>query len=330
MKKQVLFLGLCLCAAIGTAFAQQVCSDLFMSEYVEGTYNNKAIEIYNPTNQSVDLANYRLVRWNNGSNSYVAQAGQVLSGTIGPKEAFVFVLDKQDCSLTGSDTCVFQALKDKADAYICTNYDVSYALYHNGNDAISLHRVEGTAPGTMIDLIGVIGEDPDEDPAGGNSGGWNNVFPYTQSSGGAWWTRNQTMVRKATVQLGRSSSGEAYSGSWDPSAEWDTLGVDRFNQLGWHECACGNSPNGIESVLPEARITMFPNPAPRHTQFFVNAQTPIARVEVSNLSGQIVWQTNTDQLQVAVQLDDLPAGAYIVKTTLHGNFAPALDKIMVR
>ena len=28
----------------------QNCTDLFISEYVEGSYNNKAIELYNTTN----------------------------------------------------------------------------------------------------------------------------------------------------------------------------------------------------------------------------------------------------------------------------------------
>lgn len=331
MKTKLFTLIIGFIVAMPFAVAQvQNCANIFISEYVEGTINNKAIEIYNPTNQSVDLSNYRLVRWNNGSNAYTAQAGQVLSGTVGPKEAFVFVLDKQDCSLTGADTCVFQALRDKADAFICNNYDVSYALYHNGNDALSLHLASATPPAGIVDIVGVIGEDPDEDPAGGNSAGWNNVAPYTQSSGGAWWTRNQSIIRKATVVNGRTISGTPYSGSWNPAEEWDTLGVDVFDQLGWHECACGNSPNSIETAQPTTRIVMFPNPAPRHSQFFVTAQTPIARVEVINIAGQTIWETNSDQLEVMVQLNDIPAGSYIVKTTPQGNFAPSFDKLIVK
>jgi predicted extracellular nuclease len=34
-------------------FAQAQCNELFISEYVEGTSNNKAIEIYNPTSNSI-------------------------------------------------------------------------------------------------------------------------------------------------------------------------------------------------------------------------------------------------------------------------------------
>ena len=35
----------------------QDCSELFISEYLEGSGNNKGIEIYNPTTQPIELAN---------------------------------------------------------------------------------------------------------------------------------------------------------------------------------------------------------------------------------------------------------------------------------
>lgn len=50
-------------AILTLAIYAQPCSDLFISEYVEGSYNNKAIEIYNPTNQPVNLSDYQLVRY---------------------------------------------------------------------------------------------------------------------------------------------------------------------------------------------------------------------------------------------------------------------------
>jgi 5'-nucleotidase len=43
------------------------CVDLFFSEYVEGSSSNRALEIYNPTDTVVDLNNYILYRYNNGS-----------------------------------------------------------------------------------------------------------------------------------------------------------------------------------------------------------------------------------------------------------------------
>ena len=71
----------------------QNCTDLFISEYVEGSYNNKAIEIYNPTNQNIDLSNYALSRWSNGSQQPLTT---VLSGTIAANDAFVVGLDKNN------------------------------------------------------------------------------------------------------------------------------------------------------------------------------------------------------------------------------------------
>ncbi|EPB65688.1 TonB-dependent receptor plug domain protein, partial [Ancylostoma ceylanicum] len=45
--------------AITSSFAQD-CSQIFISEYVEGRGNNKAIEIYNPTDQAIDMSQYFL------------------------------------------------------------------------------------------------------------------------------------------------------------------------------------------------------------------------------------------------------------------------------
>lgn len=81
MKKTLLFVGVLLCSV---NFAKAQCSELFISEYVEGWSNNKAIEIYNPTAQSINLGNYIVARASNGT---VLDAVQVkyavqLSGTL--------------------------------------------------------------------------------------------------------------------------------------------------------------------------------------------------------------------------------------------------------
>ena len=52
-----LFTLLALTAAT-LSFSQTNCGDLFISEYVEGWGNNKALEIYNPTNQAINLNGY--------------------------------------------------------------------------------------------------------------------------------------------------------------------------------------------------------------------------------------------------------------------------------
>ena len=51
MKKSLLFIAMFFVAVFVTAQ-----TDLFFSEYVEGSGNNKAVEIYNPTNQEIGRA----------------------------------------------------------------------------------------------------------------------------------------------------------------------------------------------------------------------------------------------------------------------------------
>ena len=72
-----------------SSFIQAQCSDLFFSEYVEGWSNNKALEIYNPTANTIDLSAYTISRYSNGGTS--ASTTQ-LSGTIEAFSTFVIGL----------------------------------------------------------------------------------------------------------------------------------------------------------------------------------------------------------------------------------------------
>ena len=60
------------------------CNELFISEYIEGWSNNKAIEIYNPTGSAIDMSDYQLERYSNGATSAQDNQEVVLSGTIEP------------------------------------------------------------------------------------------------------------------------------------------------------------------------------------------------------------------------------------------------------
>ena len=76
VMKKILLLSFSL-LALFTAKAQ--CNEVFISEIVEGWSNNKAVEIYNPTNNTVNLNGYGLVRFQNGSTSY---------GSISPLDGY--------------------------------------------------------------------------------------------------------------------------------------------------------------------------------------------------------------------------------------------------
>ena len=114
------------------------CNDLFISEYVEGTSNNKAIEIFNPTSSTITLTgNYQLKFYFNGSLT----AGTTISlvGSVAPNDVFVIVSNSASATLL--------ALADQT----------STASFFNGDDAIELYK---NITYTTLDVIGQIGFDP--------------------------------------------------------------------------------------------------------------------------------------------------------------------------
>jgi len=118
-----------------------VTPDLFISEYIEGSSNNKAIEIYNPTGAAVDLSGYSISQYTNGAATTTATT--VLSGTLAAGEVYVLA--------NASANAAILAQADYFPAYSATVFSCGY----NGDDAIALYKGS-----TIIDLIGVIGTDP--------------------------------------------------------------------------------------------------------------------------------------------------------------------------
>lgn len=108
---------------------------LYISEYIEGSSYNKAIEIYNGTGSSVNLSGYKIQIYYNGSSS--AGATINLSGTLNNGD--VYVVAHSSASTT---------LKNKADM-------TTGSLSFNGDDAVIL--LNGT---TILDCIGQRGYDP--------------------------------------------------------------------------------------------------------------------------------------------------------------------------
>lgn len=120
-------------------------SDLFISEYVEGSSFNKAIELYNGTGAPVDLSDYTIEVYFNGSTS--ANTTIELTGTLEPGEVHVVADDGAD-----------QAILDVADQTSTSNF-------WNGNDAIVLTSSAGT-----VDAFGQVGFDPGSQWGDGNTG----------------------------------------------------------------------------------------------------------------------------------------------------------------
>ncbi len=121
---------------------------LFISEYVEGSSNNKYLELYNATGATVDLSGYRLAIYANGAvtpNTPLALSGSLAAGSV-------VVLQASSAALTLPNGVT----------------GVTVGLNYNGNDAVALQLVDGT----QVDVVGVIGNDPG---TGWTSGGNTTV-----------------------------------------------------------------------------------------------------------------------------------------------------------
>ena len=117
--------------------AKAQCSDVMISEYVEGWSNNKALELYNPTANPINLTGYELRRYSNGSTTVGTDKKLALSGTIQPYDVYVIVIDKRDTSGTGQEAPVWDSLLVKGDAFYCPDY--------NTNNVIKNKNVESGA-----------------------------------------------------------------------------------------------------------------------------------------------------------------------------------------
>ena len=124
-------------AMVASFVATSTQASLIISEYVEGSSYNKAIELFNTSaDQSVDLNDYQLKLFNNGNTS--PNVTLPLSGSLAASQTYVIVN-----SQATSD------LKDKANI-------ISGVTNFNGDDAVQLQD----SAGTVLDTLGVVGERP--------------------------------------------------------------------------------------------------------------------------------------------------------------------------
>jgi uncharacterized protein len=164
-------------------------TDLFISEYVEGSSNNKALEIYNGTSSSINLATgqYILQIYFNGSTSSTSLA---LSGTIASGSVYV----------VANTSAVLSMTPDLS----------SSAISFNGDDAIVLRK--GGVSGTVLDVIGQVGTDP------GTQWGSNDTS-----------TLDRTIRRKISICQGDVNTSNSFytSVEWDgyPQNTFSGLGT---------------------------------------------------------------------------------------------------------
>ena len=278
-------------------FSNAQCTDLFISEYLEGWSNNKAIEIFNPTDAAVDLGDYRLERYSNGATAAQDNQKVDLSGTLDANSVVVVVLDKQDPDGVDFEAPVWDELAEAADLWVCPVYADNNTMYFNGNDAMVLRKI---STNSAIDIFGKIGEDPGET-------GWAEM------------TQNHSLVRKEAVTQGDTDAlndflvVDEWNGTlWSSDSLNYTLDLV-FANLGSHTCNCGTT--GVNELNNSSDFELFPNPSSGDFAW-LRSDKEVQEVAVYSLAGQRLIQQQLNGQKVSqLSLNNAPSGIYLVEVT---------------
>ena len=264
------------------------CTELFISEYIEGPANNNAIEIYNPTNATIDLTGYTINRYGNGATS--GPDVWPLTGSIAAGEAIAVGNGQLDSLWVSTywsvpvDPVFYNACGIHGSGLYPTPF------YFNGDDAMTLEKF-----GNIIDIFGKVGEDP------GNAWTDDASAGYTDANGGTWWTKRQTLVRKASVTQGIITNPILFN----PTLEYDSLPDATYSGMGSHTCDCHTTNSIDENAIS---YVMYPNPANIGETVTINANTKIESIVVVNILGEKVLT----QISNKIITTNLARGTYII------------------
>ena len=194
---------------------------LFISEYAEGSSNNKYLELYNPTGSPIFLDEYTFGNCSNGCDDLM------MSNSITDNVDFWTFNFPAGSQVAPGGT--FIVAHPTADPIILAVADMTYTYLSNGDDAYVLANIAG-GDTTVVDIIGDLGADP------GSGFAVAGVLNATQ---------NNTLVRKPEVSTGNGGDWAASAGTneidteWiiNPSDDWTNLGIHTFNGA----CAVDNT-----------------------------------------------------------------------------------------
>mmetsp|Transcript_12555 Transcript_12555/g.38061 ORF Transcript_12555/g.38061 Transcript_12555/m.38061 type:complete len:1048 (-) Transcript_12555:87-3230(-) len=186
---------------------------LFFSEYIEGSSFDKAIEIYNPTDVTIDLSFYAISRVVNGQTSWEDASSFELQGRLEPQQTYVIV-------------------NNRANAGILAAADLETgSLIFDGNDAVGL-----VCDGAVIDSIGIDSEPMDD--------GWS-------VAGQSGATRDHTLIRRNYVN-GPDDDWARVAGSNRYDSQWSVLPAGTLG-LGSHSVDTTYNPDaaGYSLIISE-------------------------------------------------------------------------------
>ncbi|MFO7610712.1 MAG: lamin tail domain-containing protein [Candidatus Krumholzibacteriia bacterium] len=120
---------------LAMAGAAQAQTGIYFSEYLEGSSNNKAIEIYNGTDGTLDMSRVRIERYNNGATT--SPATYNYTAMLAPGDVYVIGNPSADAAI------------------LAESDEVSDMTFYNGDDVLLLFLDD-----VLVDSIGQLGVDP--------------------------------------------------------------------------------------------------------------------------------------------------------------------------
>ena len=189
-------------------------ANLYFSEYAEGNSNNKYLEIYNPSSDTISLNDYGYPSVSNAPNS---------AGVYEYWNSF-------DSGATIAPGGIYVIAHPSADPAILTFANETHMYLSNGDDGYAL----------------VYGSEPSS-PVGPSAGGYvilDFIGDWNGDPGSGWAvagvsnaTQNHTLVRKCDVIQG-NSNWSLSSGTDSFSSEWLVMPNEDWSNLGNHTTPC--------------------------------------------------------------------------------------------
>ena len=357
MKKHYLLLSAAVLLA-GSAHAQG--TELFFSEYNEGAHqtgmnyggtanstgSEKAVEVFNPTVNTVNLNAYSIRRYSNGAvlGSPLMEEERLIrtTGANTLARQSTFVITNPDATLPDILRASNMRSAARAVATAPGVLQVGGTVWFNGDDAMALVRYpSGTAgqpnlaAGVIIDIIGSIGERPTT-----NGGAWSSTNPLDGTPPVYVSSANQSIIRRASVSTGTranplpqnvpgSNPPTRNPGGYDISAEWrmystafngpmgtSNPGGQLYDRLGEHSDYTG--PFGIYGPLATLEkfnngISLYPNPATGTATVELKDVNVGSIVVINNLGQRIEAQPVAGAQRVTLNIAGLKAGLYFVQ-----------------
>jgi predicted extracellular nuclease len=171
----------------------QISTNLFISEYIEGSSYNKYLEIFNGSGASIDLSNYSIKLYFNGNSTPSNEIN--LSGNLEDQGTFV---------IAHTSATIFSG----------ADLETSH-LSFNGDDAIGLYNDD-----VLIDVVGETGTDPGT--------GWN--VAGTSSATANYTIIRKSTVISGNTNWASSSGTDTSDSEWTVYSQdyFDDLGSHTF------------------------------------------------------------------------------------------------------